>query len=378
MTSLLVLTLLWLGITLIPWLPQPTIWLWKASVILTALGHWLALITLIFMALLIFFSKPWLRQRSRWWAALGALALSAALLVSPLQSVLEHQDQWQKELTKAFGSRAQTTTSWIQWRRLWLGDSETEAPPQSFEYVRYGDTPLLLDFYKPQAASHAPWVLVIHGGGWSSGDAKQLPELNWHLAQNGYGVVAISYRLAPRWQWPAQEQDALAAIEFVKHHATEWGLDPNRWVALGRSAGGQIAGSVAYGAHASGLISIYSPTDLFFGYEAGDEDDALGSRQLLRDYLGGTPYDQEAKYNDASVIHRISTQSCPTLILHGRGDSLVWYKHSERLYNRLIKAKVPAALIELPHGPHGYDYFFSSPEAQVATAAIDQFLKSLF
>ncbi len=387
MNKLIILAILWLLFALVPWLPEPSVWLWKFAVLVTGLGPWFALLTLIFIFVHCKMGRPWMRSHWRWWVILGLNVLSLMVFLNPLISVVKHEADWQNEVARAFGPSdvaTKKTPRWLHWTNLFLGSREEPIIPQTLEYANPAGQPLMLDYYPPHLdgsqPTKAPWVLVIHGGGWSSGNPKQLPELNSHLARHGYGVIATTYRLAPKWQWPTQEIDIAAAVAFVKAHATDWNLDPDRWAILGRSAGGQIAGSVAYRADGNatrprGLISIYAPTDLYFGYEAGEEDDALGSRQLLRDYLGGTPYDQEDRYSDATVLHRLSKASCPTLILHGLGDQLVWVKHAERLYYRLKKLGVPAALIELPRGPHGYDFFFSSPEAQVATGAIDEFLQ---
>jgi acetyl esterase/lipase len=244
-----------------------------------------------------------------------------------------------------------------------------------------GKTPLNLDFYPPTDAgpSPAPWVLVIHGGGWINGSSDQLPELNYHLARKGYAVISIDYRLSPGWLWPAPKDDAFDALKFIRAKASEFAIDPDRWAILGRSAGAQIAGVVAYSLHGDqrpkGFISFYNPTDLIFGYGVGKEDDILRSRTLLRGFLGGTPDEAKALYESASVMGAVTADACPTLLIHGLKDTIVWEKHSERLHEVLKKNGVDDELVLLRFGPHGFDFFFNGPEAQVATAKVDGFLK---
>jgi acetyl esterase/lipase len=173
-----------------------------------------------------------------------------------------------------------------------------------------------------------------------------LPHFNHWLARCGYAVAAISYRLAPAHQWPAPRDDALTAIAFLKAQAPSLGLDPARFVLLGRSAGGQIALSVGYGAGdpaIRGVIGLYAPSDSFFGYAHAREDDALRSPQLMRQYLGGTPDAARSAYESASAFSMFSAATPPTLLLHGVNDSLVWYRHSLRLDHRLAAAGIPRA-----------------------------------
>jgi acetyl esterase/lipase len=243
--------------------------------------------------------------------------------------------------------------------------------------------PLHLDYYAASSASKSggqasPWVMVVHGGGWDSGDSEQLADLNSYLAGIGYGVVSISYRLAPESQWPAAKEDALAALRYVRENAATMGLDPERWAILGRSAGGQIAGTVAYSApladRPKALIAFYTPTDMTFGYEVGEENDILGSRKIIRNYFGGTPYEQKELFRTASLTELYSEESCPTLLFNGKMDTLVWFKHSERLHFRLRQIGIESAALFTEWGPHGFDYFFRGPEAQLSTHAVEYFL----
>jgi acetyl esterase/lipase len=261
-----------------------------------------------------------------------------------------------------------------------LSPSESATPMKRFTFTAAnGKTPLNLDYYPPTVSKpNSPWILVIHGGGWINGSSDQLPELNYHLAKRGYAVVSIDYRLSPGWLWPAPKEDAMEALKYIHEHAKELNLDPNRWAILGRSAGAQIAGVIAYSLHGEerpkGFISFYDPTDLIFGYGVGQEDDVLRSRTLLRKFLGGTPEEAKALYESASVMRAVTKDACPTLLIHGLQDTIVWFKHTLRLKDVLDKNGVDSKLVLLRFGPHGFDYFFNGPEAQVTTSEVDDFL----
>jgi acetyl esterase/lipase len=223
-------------------------------------------------------------------------------------------------------------------------------------------------------------VVVVHGGGWDNGERGQIPELNHWLVGRGYAVADISYRLAPAAVWPAQRSDVLAAIAALQSHAGELGIDPARIVVFGRSAGGQIAEAAVYWARnpaLRGVVGFYAPADMNFAYAFGREDDILKSPQLLRQFLGGTPESAAAAYDSASGIQLVTSASPPTLLVHGRLDTLVWHRQSERLARRLGEAGVPHLLLSLPWATHALEYNLASPSGQLGTYALAWFLQSV-
>lgn len=352
-------------LSLLTWFYVPFLLAWELSIVTTQLGHFLAVPVIIAVLPLrpwtLRFSRADLKQTDWLFTAMGLFAF--VTFVSPLTATLIHHPN-EINLAKLFT----------------LGEPSTPFKRYTFTAAN-GKTPLNLDFYPPTklVKSPSPWILVVHGGGWINGDSEQLPELNWHLNRLGYGVISVDYRLSPGWLWPAPKEDVLAALEFIKSHSSEWRLDPNRWVSLGRSAGAQIAGVVSYSLRGSarpkGFISFYGPSDLIFGYSVGEENDILRSRTLLRGFLGGPPEMADALYKSASVMNEVTSESCPTLLLHGKDDSLVFYPHSLRLMKVLEANRVEAQLVSMRFGPHGFDFFFHGPEAQVSTRAIERFLK---
>jgi acetyl esterase/lipase len=223
-------------------------------------------------------------------------------------------------------------------------------------------------------------ILVIHGGGWDSGDNTQLTDWNHRWAGRGWMVAAINYRLAPANPWPAQRDDVTAAIAWLKANALPLGLDEHRLIVLGRSAGGQIATAAAYGARdpdIRGVISIYAPHDMPFAWSVSREDDALNSINLMRQYLGGPPDTPERKalYDSASGQLLARSDSPPTLLIHGYPDTLVWYRHSRRLTAHLKGIGVPVTHLEFPWATHAFDYNPDGPAGQLTDAAITEFLQ---
>src|SRR5262249_50779241 len=147
--------------------------------------------------------------------------------------------------------------------------------------------------------------VVVHGGSWEHGDSTQLAALNRYLAARGYVVAAINYRLLPDHPFPAGRDDLLAAIGYLKANASAIGLDPERIVLLGRSAGGQLALRVAYTAGdpaIRGGIGIYPATDLAYAYANPCDVRLLDGRAVVRAYLGGSPDQIPEAYAAASPI----------------------------------------------------------------------------
>jgi acetyl esterase/lipase len=241
--------------------------------------------------------------------------------------------------------------------------------------------PLSLDLYTPRTAKGpAPGVIVIHGGGWRNGDSGELPGLNVYLAARGYLVASINYRLSPRARFPAAREDVKAAVAYLKDHAAELGLDPERLVLLGRSAGGQLALLVAYtidDPSIRGVVALYAPADLGYSYAHPANRWVIDSRGLLEGYIGGPPDRFPAAYNTASPIRFVRPNSPPTLLIHGGRDELVSFEQSKRLEAELAESGASHLLLSLPWATHGCDVHFNGPCGQITTYAIERFLASV-
>lgn len=354
-------------------------WVWKLAIITGEFGHWLVLLPLGLAVLAGLTLDGGARV-----TALALCAFAVGALLRPLVSAQSIAENLPRELRAAFGGEAHREA--FSFSRLYFhprppaGDVVTEI------FARPDGVDLRLDFYAATktdgTGKPAPCIVVIHGGGWDSGDRAQLAEWNSRWAARGYAVASVSYRLAPKWIWPAQREDVLAAIAWLKLHADNLGLDPVRLVLFGRSAGGQLAVAVGYGAPdpaIRGVVSLYAPHDMRFAWSVSREDDALNSINLMRQYFGGPPDTPErvARYESASGQLLLNKNSPPTLLIHGVPDTLAWDRHSERLTMRLQEVGVPHYYLRLPWATHGFDYNLNGPGGQLADCAIDQFLAAV-
>jgi acetyl esterase/lipase len=201
--------------------------------------------------------------------------------------------------------------------------------------VAYGPLPAeRLDLCLPRNAPGIhPGILLIHGGGWQSGDKSFFRDMCKSLAAQGFVAATINYRLAPRYTWPAQLVDAQLAVRWLRTHARQTGLDPSRLCAWGESAGAHLAvflgvlATIHLGDEAS-LLANQSPAvscvvDAFGPVDLTVPLGARASPLLLALFGGVTFQDNRLLYWDASPIFDVSPHSSPTMIIQGTQDTLI-------------------------------------------------------
>ena len=371
-------------------LPAPTHLLWMVALGVTEWGHWL---TLLALTLLILGGFGISRNGTFSIAGLaGALLclVAACFTVTPVLRGVLIARELPSQLERSFGTpqadrvgddSAKKATPLVL-SHLFTGVDVPAIQPTSVIYRKDESQELSLDLYQPttqRGSSQRVGVLIVHGGGWQSGNSREFPALNRGLAGRGYVVAAINYRLAPQYKFPAALEDVRQAIAYLKTHAADLGLDGNRLVLLGRSAGGQLALLAGYAGDPAvrGVIALYAPPDLRFSYTFPANPAVLDSRGLLRAYLGSDPDHLPSTYLAASPFYFVSSTTPPTLLIHGKRDELVGEEQSERLAVRLAAYDRPQLLLTLPWATHGCDINFSGPCGQLSTYAIERFIAAV-
>ena len=374
--------------------PARTYRAWWVALVATELGHVgvvLALGLAVFMAVLGLHASA-----ETWELGLAALAaavasVAAGLFARPVWSAWSMSGRVVREVEAAFVAveGAPTENLW-SWRRLWSWPNrverapvetfalETGAPGEANGISGANAAGLPVDFYRARGAAPeagAVCVVVVHGGGWDSGDRGQLEAFNHWLAARGVAVAAVSYRLAPAHRWPAQRDDVRAAVDWVRANAGRLGVDANRLVLLGRSAGAQIAAATAYGQALPGVravVALYGCYDLEFVWSIRSATDSLNSAKLMQQFMGGGPEAAGAAqiYRSGSAEKLVHAGVPPTLILHGALDQLVWCRHSERLAAALAQAGVRHAFVRLPWATHAGEANLHGPSGQLIAGAV--------
>lgn len=356
--------------------PAPTNWLWIGAILVGEWGHFGALFGLLLTVLL-------LRRGGRVGVIAAMVAITAAIICAiPTRRAMIIAGTLPQRCTVGFGDHGPPSRVPFSPIDLFRGVRIGPVEVTEHVYAFDGAKQLKLDLYRRKERTGAqPLIVIIHGGSWNGGSKQQLPAVNRWLAGEGYVIASINYRHAPKWAFPAAIEDVFHALDFLKAHASELGIDPTRVALIGRSAGGQIALSAAYAnrdAAIRGVVALYAPTDLVLGYEKPSAPGVIDSRRVLEDYLGGSPTEQRDIYMAASPLNFINSTTPPTLLIHGDLDPIVSPVHSRLLATRLQKAARPSLYLALPWATHGCDANLSGPSGQLSLYAIDRFLAAVF
>ncbi len=300
----LILALLCLAVSLTAIFKAPNLPAWMLSLGATEYGHWFALVALGL-------AMPFRFQPMSLVATVLAL-LAAGLFLSTLARAIPFGAALPEQLQAAFG-KIPSPGRPFSWRKLIFGAAGKPVTPESLIYSQGESFSLRMNFFRSAKSGPSPCVIVLHTGGWNSGTPDESFAFNSHLADRGYAVAALQYRLAPKWTWPAQLEDVKAALVFLKQRSAELGIDPAKFVLLGRSAGGHVAETAAYSLRAPeirGCIAFYAPADMHYAYRFGREDDMLKSLQVVRDFWGDRP-PSDRKTTTAHPPFNLLTQTLP-------------------------------------------------------------------
>lgn len=363
----LLLSILLALLALLAIVPPPAPVFWLLSVLVKEWGHLLALLCLPLL---------WLGIVGGWMGFASVLLALAALVLFllPLLTAIPVARRLPGEMAAAFGASSGSRSP-LALSPLLIGSRLPRLAKETRVYADHGDgRPLQMAITRP-TQSPAPVVLVIHGGSWRSGDHTQLPKWSRYLAGLGYLVASIDYRLAPQHRFPAPVDDVKAAVAYIKAHAAELGADPERFVLMGRSAGGHLAAVAAYTAEdpaIKGLISFYGPFDLAWGWE--EPGWILPTQEILGQYLGGRQAEFPEVYRTAQVVDLARPGLPPTLMIQGQADVLVSPLHNDKLSARLKPVGVPHQIVKVPLATHGSDFNLSGPFGQISTYAVERFL----
>lgn len=349
----------------------PTNLLWYVSILITEFC-WIFFLVVL---LLLF----WKFGNPAYYVISNIIGIAAAVLfLSPIIQAYQMAKTVQRDFEAVFGKEVSSSKQPFRLFQIIGGIGARKIAYQTFLYDSINQ--LSLNFYPSVMQGKRPCVVVIHGGSWAAGDNLQLPELNSELAKQGYHVASISYRLAPKHQYPAPLEDVKKALDFLCTKAAELSIDTSGFALLGRSAGGQIALSSAYtmnDGRIKAVISFYGPTDMIWGYENPTSPLVLDSRKVMEDYLGGTLQQVPDQYQHSSATETVTSHTPATLLIYAENDPLVSPRHGNRLTKKLDEKNRKHFAIYLPWATHGFDYTLNGPGGQISTWAVKNFLAAI-
>jgi acetyl esterase/lipase len=225
---------------------------------------------------------------------------------------------------------------------------------------------LTFDVIKPKTNANGAAVIYVVSGGWVSGftPPQQMATRFANLLDMGFTVIPVRHGSSPKYVIPEIVADVRRAVRFIRHNATQWGVDPDRLGVYGGSAGGHLSLMLATASdtgdpnateaflkgsnRVASVVALYPPVDL---------------RQMARGVLTGpAPTGQRfpalnferEKAADYSPIVHVTRDDPPTLLIHGDKDELVNISHSQNMYNALQETGVKSEFVTMPGAAHGF------------------------
>ena len=235
-----------------------------------------------------------------------------------------------------------------------------------------------LDVYLPpdECDEPRPAIVHVHGGAWMIGSRREqgVPLLG-HMAANGWVGFNVDYRLSPRATWPDHLDDVRHAVEWVREHADEYGVDPSFIAITGGSAGGHL--SALAGLTIPGLAAAVP----FYGvYDLLDEDGRHVPmlQFLLERFIFKVRRRKDPdRYRDASPMFRVHPDAPPFFVIHGESGSLVPVEEARAFVERLRAVSNERVLYaEMRGGQHAFDVIPSWRTIPVIEA-IERFLATV-
>jgi acetyl esterase/lipase len=281
------------------------------------------------------------------------------------------------------------------------------APPkgvkleQNIAYVPNGDPSQVLDLYLPEKPSDKPLPLIIwiHGGGWRGGSKAGTGYLGF-LMTDGYAYASIEYRFSQKALFPAQIQDCLAAIRWLRANAKKYNLDADHFAVGGDSAGGHlvaliggvggkkifppIGGNEDQSDRVQGVCDWYGPIDFtdVMAQAAANQDVKSAIKwqtpeDPYSDLIGVKLGEDKTKEQAVSPIQYVSKDYPPILIMHGDHDQLVPFAQSQEMAAALQKLGVDVTLQKFPGANHGGPAFSLPAARKLEQAFLDKHLKGM-
>jgi acetyl esterase/lipase len=251
-------------------------------------------------------------------------------------------------------------------------------------YGRKAGLALTMDVIAPKEKPNRLGILFIVSGGWRSSPGFIRPEMYSPFFERGYTVFAVVHGTQPKFTVPEIIEDIHRAVRFVRYHAKDYHIDPDRLGITGASAGAHLslmlgtAGSPGnpkvkdpvdrVSSRVQAVACFFPPTDFLNWGKEGAVLDAKNMDRRFKAAIDFQIFDTQERIfkrvtdekkeidllREISPIYHISRDDAPTLIIHGDKDPLVPVQQSERMVAKLKEVGVPANLIVKKDCGHGW------------------------
>lgn len=207
---------------------------------------------------------------------------------------------------------------------------------ENIKYTTEEGMDLMLDVFSPKNKQNAPCLIILHGGGWRSGDRTHHHEMAKVLASRGYVVITPSYRLSTHALYPAAMIDAKTAIRWTRAKAKSLEINPEKIAIAGFSAGGQMAALIGTTndetlydksetfKNISSKVASVLDIDGILAYihpESGEGDDSKNTSAATY-YFGFSKTEKPELWNEASALNHVSAGDPPILFINSAQDRM--------------------------------------------------------
>lgn len=249
-------------------------------------------------------------------------------------------------------------------------------------YFTSKERTLHLDAFVNNKQKQNPAVIMIHGGGWRSGNKSQMNPLAQEIASKGYSCFTIEYRLSLEAKYPYGVYDVKNAIRFIKDNAKKFNVDPNKIAVLGCSSGGQMAALIGT---TNGISAFDDPSNkskssskvnaiinvdgiLAFRHPESSEG------EMASFWLGGSYEEKTENWKNASALSHTNKNTPPILFINSSIDR--FHAGRDDMIKILNQYKIYSEVHTIENSPHSFWFFqpWFNPTVDFTT----NFLKKTF
>ncbi|MGQ7947010.1 alpha/beta hydrolase fold domain-containing protein [Flavobacterium sp. WC2509] len=247
-------------------------------------------------------------------------------------------------------------------------------------YTKIKDRELHLDAYCTKANRKNPAIVIIHGGGWKSGNKSQMETFAQEMASKGFSSFTIEYRLSLEAKYPAAILDVKKAIQFIKTNAKKFNVDTTKIAILGYSSGGQMAAligstnnnSLFENKNTKATANVQAIVDIDGILAFKHPESKEGTVAAL--WLGGT-YDEKPEiWEQASALSHTDNNTPPTLFINSSIDR--FHAGRDDMIAILNKNGIYSEVKTIPNSPHSF--WFLNPWFDETVTYTAQFLNKIF
>ena len=235
-------------------------------------------------------------------------------------------------------------------------------------------------YYKKKKFNTA--IIMIHGGGWRSGNKNQMHDLAKELAAKHYSCFAIEYRLSLEAKYPEGIYDVKNAIKFIKDNALKFNVDPNKIVVLGCSSGGQMAALIgttnensgfeeaSFKSKSSSKVSAIIDIDGVLAFKHPESSEG----EMASFWLAGSYEEKPENWKNASALSHTDKNTPPVLFINSSFDR--FHAGRDDMIAILNENKIYSEVKTLPDSPHSFWFF--DPWFTETVTYTTQFLDKIF